>query len=241
MHKKLKNWLKPLINTPLHPQWLIRLGHKRNFQHLVSINSNSLVLDIGCFNKWPKKIISPSCLYYGLDYLETAENWYQSKPDLFASACNLPIQNNSINNILLLDVLEHIAETEQVINECYRVLKKDGELLMQIPFLYPLHDEPRDFIRLTEHGLKYLSEKCGFHVKICDAIGHPIETAVLLLNIALCKTILQWFNQKNPACFFIIVLPFFILTSNLIAKAIALMSTKNSFMPHSYQLILKKN
>ena len=57
---------------------------------LRKIEPNSRVLDIGCFNKWAKSHIDPSCTYLGLDYFDTATQWYGSVPDIYGDAMALP-------------------------------------------------------------------------------------------------------------------------------------------------------
>lgn len=68
---------------------------------------------------------------------------------------NLPFKNESLDAILLSNVLEHIAEPAILISECRRVLKKGGVLVGAVPFMLPLHQTPYDFYRFTEFALVY--------------------------------------------------------------------------------------
>ena len=49
---------------------------------------------------------------------------------------------------------------EHILIACYKkldyLLKEKGHLIVSVPFIYPLHDEPLDFWRFTEHALKKL-------------------------------------------------------------------------------------
>ena len=241
MFKKLKDFVQPLAKTPFHPQWLVSGRGGKLLTYLRDIDEGSVVLDIGCFDKWPKAFIPKSCVYYGLDYYETAKNWYETVPDLYGDALQLPLQNESINAILLLDVLEHIPNSDILLEEAKRTLTPGGALIMQVPFLYPLHDEPRDFFRITAHGFKALAQAHGFTVEECNAVGHPLETSALLSNIAMSKTIIGWMKAKNPAAILVLLLPPFVLLTNIFSRMLALISKKDNFMPLSYQLIFKKN
>tara|TARA_B100001996_G_scaffold360576_1_gene326676 strand:+ start:379 stop:903 length:525 start_codon:yes stop_codon:yes gene_type:complete len=58
--------------------------------------------------------------------------------------------------VLCTNVLEHIFETKLAIKNLNYLLKDKGHLLVAVPFAYPLHDEPEDFWRFTEHSLKKL-------------------------------------------------------------------------------------
>jgi SAM-dependent methyltransferase len=58
--------------------------------------------------------------------------------------------------ILCLNVLEHVFELEAAVTNLYRALRPGGRLCVAVPFTFPLHDEPRDYWRLTEHTLRRL-------------------------------------------------------------------------------------
>lgn len=58
--------------------------------------------------------------------------------------------------VLVTNVLEHVYETNVAIKNLKILLKDQGHLLVSVPFIYPLHDEPTDFWRFTEHSLKKL-------------------------------------------------------------------------------------
>lgn len=231
--------MQPIAGTPFHPQWLTGMGNSKLLSWLTSIEEENIILDIGCFNKWPKVHVPNSCTYIGLDYHETAKYWYDSVPDVYGDALKLPIKSKTINTVLLFDVLEHISDTGGLLSEVCRVLEPNGRLIMQVPFLYPLHDEPRDYVRLTIHGFRELAQKYGFIIEKCNPIGHPIETSTLLINIAISKTILGWIKDRNPAAILVLLLPVFVLLSNLLARFFMIISNEDHFMPYSYQLIFK--
>ena len=48
----------------------------------------------------------------------------------------LPFTDNSIDFIVSTDVFEHVQDLQQVLSECYRVLKKGGKLLVVFPQYY---------------------------------------------------------------------------------------------------------
>ncbi len=58
--------------------------------------------------------------------------------------------------ILCLNVLEHVFETEKALQNLYRALKRAGTIYIAVPVLFPLHDEPHDYWRFTEHSLRRL-------------------------------------------------------------------------------------
>ena len=52
---------------------------------------------------------------------------------ILASGICIPIKDKSIDTVVLLDLIEHIKEDEQLIKESYRVLKKGGTLVLTTP------------------------------------------------------------------------------------------------------------
>ena len=58
--------------------------------------------------------------------------------------------------ILCLNVLEHVYETEKALKNIHRALKRNGVAYIAVPVHFPLHDEPHDYWRFTEHSLRRL-------------------------------------------------------------------------------------
>ena len=58
--------------------------------------------------------------------------------------------------VIGLEVFEHIKYPNKAVNEIYRLLKPNGNFLMSVPFMFPIHDEPYDFQRWTLQGLRFL-------------------------------------------------------------------------------------
>jgi len=238
--RDFKKLIGPLSATPLHPQWLFSESGSHIIDNIKAIRGEKTVIDIGCANQWPRQHLSNECQYIGIDYPETADHWYKTRPTVYSDATELPISDKSADVALLLDVLEHLKEPDAALKEIHRILCKQGILIMQVPYLYPLHDEPRDFQRYSKYGFKVLADKHGFLVKECHASGHPIETSALMANLAISKTFINWLEAKSPILVIGLLLPFYFLFNNLCAKLITLLSKKDDFMPYSYQLVLEK-
>lgn len=56
--------------------------------------------------------------------------------------------------VLCCNILEHVYENKNLSSNLKKLVKKDGYLLVSVPFIYPLHEEPMDYWRYTEHNLK---------------------------------------------------------------------------------------
>lgn len=201
--------------------------------------SAGTVLDIGCGRQTAKQAIKEDCDYFGLDYLQTASDWYNASPQIYGDAQQLPFQQASINTVLLLDVLEHLPSPSSCMAEIKRVLKPNGTAIIQVPFIYPVHDAPLDFHRWTKYGLERLFQQHELELMKAKSVGAPIETAALISCIALSKHVLNWLDKKNPLCLFIVLLPFAIFIINCFSWLVARLSREDALMPAGYRYVLR--
>ncbi len=74
----------------------------------------------------------------------------------------LPFKTDEFNLILCFDVLEHVINASEVLNELFRILKPNGKILIFIPFLFREHEYPSDFQRYTSVGIKNILNESGF-------------------------------------------------------------------------------
>jgi 2-polyprenyl-3-methyl-5-hydroxy-6-metoxy-1,4-benzoquinol methylase len=61
--------------------------------------------------------------------------------------------------IVCMNVLEHVFDFKDAISNIYNALKPAGTAIISVPAFYPLHDEPNDYWRFTEHSLRKLLGK----------------------------------------------------------------------------------
>jgi SAM-dependent methyltransferase len=66
------------------------------------------------------------------------DNNHDCKPDILwdLNTVPYPVENESVDSIKAIHVLEHIPNIVGVMNECYRILKRGGEMLIRVP-LFP--------------------------------------------------------------------------------------------------------
>jgi SAM-dependent methyltransferase len=71
----------------------------------------------------------------------------------------------SFDYVFSLSVFEHLAAPWLVAAEINRVLTVGGEVMVSVPFAWPLHETPSDFWRFSDKGLERLfSPELGFSV-----------------------------------------------------------------------------
>ncbi len=128
------------------------------------------LLDIGCGAKPYKGLLSSYVTeHIGVDHEGTSHS--KNEIDFFCTAYDIPLEDSSFDSVICTAVLEHLEEPENAIRECYRVLKAGGTAIYSVPFIWHLHEEPRDFYRLTKYGLSHLFEKTGFEVLEIKALS----------------------------------------------------------------------
>ena len=82
---------------------------------------------------------------------------YQSPLTQFvADGHNIPLADQSVDAVLTQFVLEHVLDPWQVVMEMHRVLKPNGLVYAEVPFLQQVHEGPYDFTRFTQCGLRWL-------------------------------------------------------------------------------------
>lgn len=58
--------------------------------------------------------------------------------------------------VIASSVLEHVFNLAAAIRGLFQAVRPGGLIRVTVPFTYPLHDEPDDFWRITEHGFARL-------------------------------------------------------------------------------------
>lgn len=74
----------------------------------------------------------------------------------------LPFKDAAFNNMICVEVLEHVWDSRKFFSELNRILKKDGKLLLTVPLCLGEHMQPYDFCRHTQFSLIRLLNDYGF-------------------------------------------------------------------------------
>ena len=163
-------------------------------------------LDAGC-GRMPYRdyVIGRTVAYTGVD------REAQAFPGtLMADVCALPIRGNAYDVVLCSEVLEHVDNPDAAFAELSRVLCPGGTLILTVPFLGRLHEEPHDYFRFTRHALRSLAVRHGLIVRelvstgsVFGFLAHQISSVLVVptYRIPLAGEILFWVNAA------LIVLP----------------------------------
>jgi len=96
----------------------------------------------------------------------------EHNPDIVLDVANMKnMGDKSIDVINAIELFEHVEDIEKGLDECYRILKKGGIMIISVPFLYPIHADPYDFQRWTEDKWRIELEKRGFKIEKIEIMG----------------------------------------------------------------------
>lgn len=145
----------------LNPFYSARKGL---FQKLSILKPNvkGRVLDVGCGHK-PYKSLFQATEYCGLE-LDTEYNRLNKAADFYYDGKSFPFSNESFDTVLLNQVIEHVLDTDTLLKEISRVLKRNGGLVITVPFIWDEHEIPNDYMRYSSFGIKQLLSAHGFNI-----------------------------------------------------------------------------
>ena len=90
----------------------------------------------------------------------------------------IPLESEHFDTIVCTDVLEHLSRPAHLMGELARLLAPGGMVLLGVPFMYWLHEEPHDYHRYTEHRLRELAEEAGLGVERLEAMGGGVDVMI---------------------------------------------------------------
>lgn len=115
---------------PWFPNVEIYITRNQLFKHIKNSNAHfkGKLLDVGCGIMPYKTYISENSgieQYIGMD-LHNSEVYKNVQPDLYWDGMNIPLEAESIDSVLLTEVLEHCPEPKLVLKEILSCTKKRG-------------------------------------------------------------------------------------------------------------------
>ncbi len=144
-----------LMNSPIR-RFIQNKREIKEFCRLSSLPKNKTILEIGCGNGSGTKLIqnyfSPQEIQaIDLDprMIQRAKKRVQNHAVHFqiASATKLPFKNNSFDALFDFGIIHHIPDWENAIHEMYRVLKPEGEILLEDLSIESFRGFPGGFYR----------------------------------------------------------------------------------------------
>lgn len=114
------------------------------------------ILDLGSGTGYLlSRLNSTSTHNFGIDNY-VYKSPYNNFKFIQADINQLPLKEKSIDLLLLIDVLEHMQDDKRIVEDCLRVLKTKGKLLIFVPALQILWS---DLDRIGMHFRRYNANK----------------------------------------------------------------------------------
>jgi len=111
------------------------LSGQKILDYLKKNIGNGVILDAGCgegrFSKYfIEKGAKIKSMDFSKEYVKIAKKNIGKGDFILGSVTNIPFKDESFDYIFSVDVLQHVPKTDKAIQEFYRVLKKNGELII---------------------------------------------------------------------------------------------------------------
>jgi SAM-dependent methyltransferase len=130
-----------------------------------AVPAGGRVLDAGA-GEGAYRVHFAHATYEAADFLEVDKPY--APVDYVCSLDAIPVEDERFDLVLCTQVLEHLPEPADVLDELQRVLRPGGQLWLTAPLFYPEHEQPYDFYRYTSFGLRHRLERAGFDVESLD-------------------------------------------------------------------------
>jgi SAM-dependent methyltransferase len=196
----LKSFLKKEMFFPSFPLGLFLNAFyfpRKGINRFVKKNAAQLhgrILDVGCGSK-PYKSFFQCDEYIGIDIENPGHSHKEEQIDKYYDGKHIPYENNSFDNLVCFEVLEHVFEPDLFLSELNRVIRPGGQALLTTPFIWNEHEVPYDFGRYSSYGLTFMLKKHGFEIVKYDKILNGPEFICALVNVFIVDYS-AFFNKK---------------------------------------------
>lgn len=113
--------------------------------------------------------------------------------NLVCNVEHLPFRDNSVDLLTATGLLEHVNRDDRFLEEVCRVVKPEGSVYIEIPFLQQYHEDPIDCRRLTLPGLRFLLQRYGLQpIDSGFHIGPSVTVATLIAHY-----LALWFEGRG--------------------------------------------
>ncbi len=121
---------------PAENYWFRR--HEAAYEFLAPLTAGSVLLEVGCGEGYGTDLLTRSAQrVLGIDYDATtivhARDRYRAAHFVRANLAALPVASDAVDVVATLQVVEHVWDHGQFIDECRRVLRPGGRLMVTTP------------------------------------------------------------------------------------------------------------
>lgn len=106
--------------------------------------------------------------------------YFGKRVNLIADGHQLPLKDNCVDVVICQAVLHHVTDPFKCVDEMWRVLRSDGVVYAEVPFMQQVHGGGYDFTRFSAGGCrrlfrKFREESVGIVAGPGTALGWSVE------------------------------------------------------------------
>jgi SAM-dependent methyltransferase len=151
-------------------------------QASASVPDGSLVLDAGAGEGQYRTLLGAH-RYESADFEQEADKTYQ-RNTYVCDLGSIPVEDDRFDLVVMTQVLEHLPDPIGVLREMRRVLKPGARIWASTPLFFEEHDQPYDFYRYTQFGLRHIFVTAGFGDLRLNWLEGYAGTVAYELNVA---------------------------------------------------------
>jgi SAM-dependent methyltransferase len=155
---------------------------------------DAVVLEVGCASGYLLRLIRnklPRALVIGSDYvlgpLKEVATSLPAVPIIQFDLTRCPLPSETVDAVIMLNVLEHIGDDLEALRQARRILRPDGLLILEVPagpHLYDVYDRLlMHYRRYSMRQLKQLFARAGFEVVFATHLGAVVYPAFTLVKL----------------------------------------------------------
>ena len=147
----------------------------------------------------------------------------------------VPVADATYDGVVMINTLEHIYHCHELVAESFRISKQGADIVIVVPFLFPVHPSPRDFWRFTADTLENMLTETGY----TDVRVTPIATGVFINRFILLERLMP---QPVRVLMFYVCAPIARLMDSLFESLSKLLGKKYEAgsYPGAYIAVAKK-
>jgi len=148
----------------------------------LGVSADGRLLDYGCADQPYRRLFLPSVAYVGADLPGNPLASVRIQVD-----GRIPEPDGSFDAVLSTQVLEHVEDPTVYLDECFRLLRPGGRLLLSTHGIMVYHPDPVDYWRWTGAGLQRIVRQAGFEIERFEGI-----MGLAASGLQLCQDAVYW-------------------------------------------------
>lgn len=163
-----------------NPYFLLIKELQRGIREMVAglaLTEQSRILDYGCSTMRYRHLFPAGADYMGADLPGN-----EMADVVLSSDGRVPLASDSFDVVFSTQVLEHVDDPALYLQECRRVLKPGGRLVLSTHGTFVFHPCPSDYWRWTEMGLEKTLNNAGFSVASAQGLLGGVAAALQFLQ-----------------------------------------------------------